>query len=68
MSTRSEILSTLSRSELARTLAVLLVDDMRAEAADIGAELSDYDLDSFADAIDSVSHDIAREIESQLGN
>ena len=54
--------------ELTQTIAKHLVVDMRAEAATMGLELSDYDIDSFCDNLDDVTHEITRHIETLLPN
>lgn len=64
--TRQDILNSLSDKELYETVADRLVDRMKQEAEEEGLELSDYDIDSFYEELDSFGMDVTNAIVRKL--
>lgn len=64
--TRQDILDSLSLKELTNTVAEHLMGFLKDEADDIGAELSDYDVSSLEDRLDSFSRCVELRLEEMF--
>jgi len=64
--TRQDILDSLSGRELVEAVASRMVTSLSQEAESIGAELGDYEIDSFSDKLDDFSMEVQNAIERKL--
>ena len=67
MQTRQELLDTLSLREIKNAVADRLFADLKVEAIDMGADISDYDASSLEDSVDDFGRNVSRRLSQLFG-